>query len=191
MRPGDERGVDHLVVVVQQVLLEHVDVGEPLGVEVVLAERVEQPPGEDVDGLHRVGHAAREEWVDEASGVSEQEPAVAHCLVRRVLHPVGTDVLAHRAGARELALDEGEPADVVPELLGGGHRVVARVVARVELQAHAAQRVGRRGVVVERDDPDPPALEHVVHGADVPRERRPVLLARMGVVVERVDADHG
>jgi hypothetical protein len=48
---GDEGAVDDVVVVVEQALFELLDVLEPGDREVVVLQRVDQPPGERVDDL--------------------------------------------------------------------------------------------------------------------------------------------
>ena len=83
----------------------------------------------------------------------------------------------------------GEAGDEAPELLAG-RQARRRVLAGVEVQPHAAQPVGRGPVVVEGDDPHPPAVEEVVERPLRERAGQPVLLGAGHARVEGQDAQH-
>lgn len=177
---------DEVVVVVQQLLLEPLDVLEALGGEVVVAQRLDQARRERVDGHRGVLEPAGEKRIDEPVRVQHQAVAIADARARRELQAVGPDPVAHRHSVAELRRDAREPREECVEFLLRGD-VRFRVDTRVELQADAHQVVGRPRVVVERNHPEPAALEHVVQGPLVPT---PALPLDLEDVVERLDPEH-
>ena len=108
---------------------------------------------------------------------------------RGVLDAAGADPGPRRRRLGEVPGDRGVPGDDPPELLLRAPLRV-RVPAPVQHHAHAGQRVRPGAVVVERDNPDPPAVEDVVHGGLAERRRHAVLAGRVDQQVGALDPDH-
>jgi hypothetical protein len=82
------------------------------------------------------------------------------------------------------AFDEGE------ELLLGAEIFTNRVKPGIKLQPHTHQRVGRVGVIIEGNDPEPAAAEDVMQRSFGEPKRHTVVFARRADIVVAGHIDH-
>ncbi len=99
---------------------------------------------------------------DETCGVGEQRESVADDVMGGILQAINSRPVADGLRAFELRFDVGKLLDELAELLFGSQVIALGIQARVELQTDTAQGIGRSGVIVEGNNPQPAALEDVM-----------------------------
>ena len=104
--------------------------------------------------------------------------------MRGILQTLNTHPSADGARVFELSVHVGELFYELEKFLFGSQVVTLRVETRIKLQPHAAKRIGRVGVIVEGDDPQPTTFEDVMQCAFREPIRMPKFLLRWTNVIE-------